>query len=37
MHPIDWVHHEMIELVSLNLRFRNRMAGVLCTNQFNPG
>jgi hypothetical protein len=27
--PNDSVHHEMIRLVSLNFRFRNRMAAVL--------
>src|SRR5947199_5851396 len=29
MQPNDSVHHETIRLVSLNLRFRNRMAAVV--------
>src|SRR3989442_883475 len=31
MQPNDSVHHETIKLVSLNLRLRKRMAGVLST------
>ena len=31
MQPNDSVHHEMMRLVSLSLRFRSRMAVVLST------
>jgi hypothetical protein len=31
--PNDSVHHEMIKLVSLNFRFRNRIATVVSTSK----